>query len=292
MDFLEQLKLRVMVSSGAMATEMAKRDFQVGGNSAVWALEHPDVFKEVIKDTVLANADIIGAGNASANRFHLRRVGLHERAYSINRDLVRLARDACPPHCYLYGSMMDLGHLLQPLGDLSFEEAYEAYREQVLSAAEGGVDIVWIMTMSDIRMMEAAIKAVKENTSIPVIASMAFNHTPKGARTIMGVSPEEAGKKLNQAGADVIGANCGGISPAQVTDVLKEMAEVTNKPLVAKPNAGKPEVIDGVTIHPMSPEDMAAHVPAWIEAGAKIVSGCCGAGPEHIARIAEAVRIS
>jgi len=204
--------------------------------------------------------------------------------------LMRLGRQVCPPNCYLSGNISNLGHLLQPLGEVSYEEAYESFKEQALAMAEGGIDVVWVLTMTEIPATEAAIRAVKDTIKVPVMASMSFDATTKGARTIMGATPAEAAARLDRAGADVIGANCGGISPAQVVDVLKEMAGATRKPLVAKPNAGKPEVIDGATVHPMSPEDMAAHVPAWIEAGARVVSGCCGAGPEHIARIAEAVR--
>ena len=289
MDFLEQLGFRVMVASGGQATEMGKRGYALSGSLASWALEHPDAYKDLLKSYVDYGSDILYVTTSTSNRFRLKHLGLEEQAFRITRDVTKLVREVCPPNCYLCGTLGSLGQLLQPLGEVSLEDAYESYKEQLLAMTEAGIDLVWMLTMTDIVATEAAIKAVKDNTSLPIIASMVFDPTPKGFRTMMGVSPREAAEKLDQAGADVIGANCGSVGPAQVTDILKEMAQVTTKPLVAKPNAGIPEVINDREVFPVSPEEMAVHVPMWIAAGARVVSGCCGAGPEHIAKIAEVV---
>jgi len=290
MDFLKDVGSRVLVASGPLGTEMEKRGYLLSDNSALWSLKNPDLYKDVLRRFIDSGSEVIHGTNSSCNRIVLARLGMADQAFEVARDWAKLAKEACPPGCYLSGGMGNLGQLLQPLGEISYEDAYGGYKEQALAMAEGGVDLVWIMTMTDTPAMEAAIKAVKDNTALPVIASMVFNPTKKGYRTMMGHTPVEIAQRLDRAGADIIGANCGTISPSQTTEVLREMAGVTKKPLVAKPNAGKPEVVDGVTVHPMSPEDMAAHVPSWIEAGAKIVSGCCGASPEHIARIAEMAR--
>ena len=292
MDFLEQLESRVMVGFGATGTELEKGGFGLGGSAAVWQLEHPDVFVSLRKCWLELGVDIIPAGGSSANRLRLKLHGLEKDAPRINRELVRMAREICPPGRYVGGLMGNLGKLLQPLGEVSFEEAYESYAEQALAMADAGADLVWIQTMTDLVAMEAALKAIKENTSLPVVASMAFDLTPKGFRTVMGVTPQEAAEKLECVGADVIGANCGSVSPKEITEVIRQMAQVTTKPLAAKPNAGTPHAVDERMVHPVSPEEMAACVPGWIAAGARIVAGCCGSSPEHMAKIAEVVHSS
>ena len=290
MDFLEELESRVMVAFGAMSIELKKGGYSLSDNYLIWAVEHPDEWRDFLKACVDHGADILPAGGSPGNRFRLKHLGLEDQAFRLTRDGVKLGREVCPPNCYLSGLLGNLGQLLQPLGDINYEEAYESYKEQVMAMAEAGVDLVWILTMTDLPAMEAAIRAVKDNTNLPVIASMSFDPTPKGPKTMMGVNPKEVSEKLDQAGADVIGANCGGVSSAQVADILKDMTQVTNKMLVAKPNAGKPEVINDEMVYPVSPEEMASHVPEWIANGARIVGGCCGASVEHVARIAETVR--
>jgi len=289
-NILEDMASRVMVASGAQGTVLAEEGFSLGGSYAAWVLEHPDALKDLFLRYIDCGIDILSVACGSANRFRLGHFGLGEQARRINRDMVELTREICPPNCYLCGGMGDIGQLLEPLGEVSFEAAYDCYKEQALGMAEGSVDFIWIMTMTGLKSTEAAIKAVKDNTKLPVFASMAFDPTPKGPRTMMGVGPGEAAEKLDEAGADAVGLNCGGILMDDVDEALKEMARVTGKPLVAKPNAGIPEVAEGESVHPVSPEEMAAHVPVWIAEGARIVSGCCGAGPEHIAGISEAVR--
>jgi 5-methyltetrahydrofolate--homocysteine methyltransferase len=289
-DLLEQLKSRVMVVSIGLGVDMAEVGYSLSDNFAVWILENPDPYKKVLKGYIEHGADLLYIGSSAANRLRLKHLGLEDQAFRIARDGAKLGREVCPKNCYLCGGLGNLGQLLEPLGDISYEEAYESYKEQVLAMAEAGIDVVWIITMSEIRATEAAIRAVKDNTNLPVIATMFFDSTPKGYRTIMGNSPKEVADNLDKAGADLIGTNCGSITPVQVTDVLKEMAQATNKPLAAKPNAGKPEVDLGQSVYHVSPEEMAAQVPMWIENGARVVGGCCGAKIEHLSKMAEAVR--
>ncbi len=289
-DIQQDMASRVLVASGAQGTELARQGFPLGGNYAAWVLKHPEALKDICLSYIKSGIDIFSAACMSSNRFRLEHFGLGDQAFQISKDMVALIREICPPDCYVCGSLGELGQLLEPLGTITFEAAYDSYKEQVLGMAEGGVDFIWIMTMTDIKTTEAAIKAVKENSEVAVFASMAFDRTPKGPRTMMGVSPAAAAEKLSYAGADAIGLNCGGIPLDDVERVLREMAEVTRKPLISKPNAGMPQVSEGETTHPISPEEMADRVPDWIANGARIVSGCCGAGPEHIAKISEAVK--
>jgi 5-methyltetrahydrofolate--homocysteine methyltransferase len=289
-DIINDMASRVLVASGAQGTELGKRGFSLGDNYAEWVLKHPDVLKDLILRYVDCGSDILSASCTSSNRFRLEHFGLGDQAYRLSREMAELTKKYSPADCYVGGSLSDIGQLLEPLGEVSFEAAYASYREQVLGMAEGGVDFVWIGTMTDVNTTEAAIKAVKENSELPVFASMAFDSTPKGPKTMMGVSPAEAADKLDRAGADAIGLNCGGLLIDEVEAALKEMAPVTQKPLISKPNAGIPNVADGETSHPVSAEEMASHVPAWIDSGARVISGCCGSGPDHIDQISQAVK--
>ena len=292
MDFLGELKSRVMVGSGAIGTALEKEGFVLGGNAAVWQLEHPDIFRSLRQRWLDAGVDLVPGGGGSANRLRLEHYGFAEEAPRINREQIKMARQICPPGRYVCGLLGNLGKLMQPLGKVSYEEAYESYAEQAVAMADAGADLVWIETMTEVPAMEACIKAVKDNTSLPVIATMTFDPNPRGFRTMMGVGPQEAAEKLDCIGADVIGANCGKVSPAEMSEVLRQMAQVTAKPLAAKPNAGTPQVVDGQIVYPVKPEEMAACVPGWIAAGARVVTGCCGSSLEHIAKIAEVVHSS
>jgi 5-methyltetrahydrofolate--homocysteine methyltransferase len=185
---------------------------------------------------------------------------------------------------------MASGRMLEPMGDVTPAQLYDAFREEAVGYAEGGADVIWIMTMFDIQEAVLAVKAAKDFTKLPVMASMSFDFTPKGGRTMMGVDPKTSVEKLIEAGADVIGHNCGGATPEESTHILREMGTLTDMPLVAKPNAGIPESVDGRQVYPATPDRYAKEVPAWIAAGARVVGGCCGAGLEHTAKIAEAVK--
>jgi 5-methyltetrahydrofolate--homocysteine methyltransferase len=147
------------------------------------------------------------------------------------------------------------------------------------------------MTMMDIEEAVIAVNASKKTAPLlPVIASMAFDMTPHGARTMMGVDPKTAASRLVDAGADIVGLNCGGVTPEEATPILKQMREVTDKPLVSKPNAGKPEVIGDKTQWHTTPRQYAANAADWIAAGAKIIGGCCGSTPEHAAGIGDILK--
>jgi len=153
-----------------------------------------------------------------------------------------------------------------------------------------GADIIWIMTMTDLDEAVIGVKAAKDFSKLPVMAAMAFDNTPKGPRTIMGVDPKTAAIRLSEAGADVVGHNCGGADPGSVTRILDEMRQVIDKPLVAKPNAGTPVLVDGKTHWPETPEAFAAAASMWVKTGARVVGGCCGSTPAHAAAISQALK--
>lgn len=289
-DFLDRLQSEVLVFSGAVATALQPMGLDLGQSVARWQVEHPDAVQGLLRAYYEAGADIGLVDTSSSNRLILQKYGLADKTREYVSTLLRLGREITPPDRYLPGTMMATGHLLHPLGDVTFAELYDAFSEQAIAAAEVGVDLFWIMTMSDIEEAKAAIRAVKDHTGLPVVATMVFNPTPKGYRTMMGLDPATAARKLREAGADVVGANCGNASLKETTEIVKQTKQACECYVAAKPNAGMPELVDDKPVWTVTPEDFAREVPNWLAAGANIVSGCCGTGPEHIVGIAAAVK--
>jgi len=288
-NFLERLNTDVLVTFGAVATELEKDGFDLSGFLGGWVVDHPDAYQRLLKAYVDIGCDLLGVTGSQGARFRLEKWGLQDKVIEINIKATKIVREVTPPNCFVVGTCMASGKMLEPFGDATPELLYDVFREEAVGYAEGGADVLWIMTMFDIQEAVLAVKAAKDFTQLPVIASMSFDFTPKGGRTIMGVDPKTAVEKLLDAGADVIGHNCGGATPEESTHILREMGALTDKPLVVKPNAGIPESVDGRQVYPATPERYAKEVPNWIAAGARIVGGCCGAGLEHTAKIAEAV---
>jgi 5-methyltetrahydrofolate--homocysteine methyltransferase len=201
----------------------------------------------------------------------------------------------CPPRKFVAGSIGPTGHLpdtYEPLGDTSEEEFYANFREQALALAEGGVDVFAIETMMYPEEAVAAIHAAQESTGLPVMCTMFFKWEKEHNRdrTMWGTSPEQAAKILGEAGADVVGCNCGDGGPERAAAIVQAMRRVTNGLLIAYPNAGLPRMQAGRTLYELPPDEMAAKYPSILDAGANVVGACCGSTPAHIARIAEVVR--
>ncbi len=288
--FLEAITTEPLVCYGAVATMLIERGFDMSGCLGKWFLDNPDELRRITMQYVDAGCGIVGSAGSQSGPWKLARWGLQDKIIELNRGVTKIIKEILPQGYFVAGTILPTGKLLKPLGDLDREELGDAYREEVVGYAEGGADVIWVMTMMDIEEAVIAVKAAKKFSNLPVIASMAFDVTPKGARTMMGVDPKTAATQLVEAGADIVGHNCGGVTPEEVTLILEEMSEVTNSPLVSKPNAGKPEVADGKTRWPFTPLQYATEVPKWVAAGARIVGGCCGSTPEHAARISEALK--
>lgn len=290
-DFLERLNNEVLVCQGANATNLISKGLDVSRSPARWLIEHPKVVEEHILEFVDAGSDIILCSSAGANRFHLKKYGLQDKVADFNLEVARLWREITPKDRLLLATLYSTGQLLEPAGDATFEEIYESYHEQMTILVQIEFDAVWVMTMGDIREAHAAVQAIKDCSSLPVVASMAFSSGKKGFHTMMGNTPQDAAMNLQDSGADVVGANCGDIGLLEVTDVIKEMRTASDCFLVAKPNAGIPKSVDGKIVYDVSQTEFADASLDWIAAGAGIVGGCCGTSPVHIARIADAVKI-
>jgi 5-methyltetrahydrofolate--homocysteine methyltransferase len=290
--FLETIEREPLACFGAVATMLIERGFDMSGCLGKWLLDNPGELRWLTRQYMEAGCRILGAAGSQSGPWRLRNWGLQDRILELNSGVTRIIKEMLPRGYYVVGTILPTGKLLKPLGDLDREELGDAYREEVTGYVEGGADVIWVMTMMDIEEAVTAVKAAKEFSKLPVIASMAFDVTPKGARTMMGVDPKTAAIRLTEAGADIVGHNCGGATPQEVTRILNEIREVTAVPLVSRPNAGTPEVADGKTCWPFSPQQYAEEVPKWLAAGARIVGGCCGSTPEHAARISRVLQNS
>ncbi len=178
--------------------------------------------------------------------------------------------------------MSATGQMLEPYGTMTEQQAFDSYKEQAEILEEGGVDGYIIETMYDLKETLIALRAIKAVNDLPVIVSMTFETVKNGGRTIMGNTAEECAIALTEAGADVIGANCGSLSPMELSEIVKMMVGVTDVPIAVQPNAGKPRLEGLKAVFDMSPEDFAEGIAACIENGAKIVGGCCGTSPAHL----------
>ena len=287
---LQRLQKEILVRNGAIGTMVKEKGAELGGCIGQWITDHPEPFQRLLQDYFQAGCHICGGGTSGLNRFRLEKFGLQNKVRELNRQIMRLACAVKPRDGFIPGTIGPTGKFLKPAGDLSFEQALEAFSEQAEALAEGGADMIAIDTMYDLEEAVAALRAAKSTTRLPVLVSFAFQPDPKGFHTMMGLSPEAAAIRLEQEGADIVGANCGGVSPEQMTSVVELMKKNCSKPICAKPNAGSPQVVEGKEVYRASPEHLAERVPDWIKAGAQMVSGCCGTTPEHLQRMADRVK--
>ncbi len=275
--FRKALSEGVLVFDGAMGTMLQKLGMKPGGCPDELVLTEPEMILKVHRAYREAGADIITTNTFGANAVKLREYGLEPRLGEINSRAAALARKAAGPEGLVAGDMGPTGAFLEPVGDLSFDEAVKIFTDQAGALREGGADLVLIETMMDIREVKAAIMAAK-SLGIPAAVTMTFDET---MRTVLGTSPEAFAVTASALGADCIGANCS-LGSEGILKAITAMAAVTDTPLMAQPNAGIPRLEDGKTIFPDSPAEMAAFVPAFVEKGVRVLGGCCGTTPDHI----------
>jgi len=274
-----------ILTDGACGTELHKRGWTGGEASEKAILDRPDAVREIAQAYVRAGSDIVLTNTFGGTRIKLAKAGLDAEMARINRSGAELSRQAAGEGRLVFGSMGPTGEMLEPLGDLAAGAAEDAYAGQAAALAEGGVDGLVVETMSDLGEALAALRGARKATDLPVVVCMAFEEGAKGYATMMGVRPGQAAREFDAAGADVVGANCG-VTIAAMVEVVRELRSATDKPIWAKPNAGKPELVDGATVYRETVEEFIRHFPRLVEAGAHFVGGCCGTTPEHIRLLA------
>lgn len=268
----------MILFDGAMGTMLQQAGLPAGACPEAWCLVKPELVTAVHKKYVDSGATVIETNTFGASRPKLAHYGLGDSVKKICFAAVRAAREACQPNTRIAGSVGPTGQLLQPLGELAFEDAYQAFAEQISALDEAEVDYILIETIIDIQEMRAALLAAKAVSKKPVICQLTFE---KDGRTVTGTDPQTAAVILDKLGADIIGANCS-LGPSQLVAVVEAMSAGTSKPIIVQPNAGMPELEQGKTHYHMSPDEFAAWIPKLAAAGATYFGGCCGTTPEHI----------
>jgi 5-methyltetrahydrofolate--homocysteine methyltransferase len=280
---------RLLVADGAWGTEFVRMGLAAGEVCERWNIEHADKVRAVAVSYVEAGADIILTNTFGGNPLKLAKAGLRGQAGELNRRGVEISREAARGKVLVFASMGPTGEFVAPLGAVSESEMVECFAEQVEAIVSASPDGIVIETMTDLVEAKAALRAVRENSRLPVVVTMTFQKGARGYATMMGVRAEDAARELDAAGADALGANCGaGI--ADIIEVAKLMRPVTGRPLWFKPNAGLPELVHGQTIYRETPGQMVSRLRDLAAAGADIVGGCCGATPEHIRLLAQEAR--
>ncbi|MDR7868751.1 MAG: homocysteine S-methyltransferase family protein [Sporomusaceae bacterium] len=275
----------IFVFDGAMGTMLQQAGLAPGDCPELWNVENPAAVTAIHRRYVETGADIIETNTFGANRIKLSHYGLENRVAELNAAAAKAARAACGPKTKIAGSVGPTGKFIAPLGELSFDDAYEVYYEQISALDAAGVDMVIIETVIDIQEMRAALLAVKAATAKPVVCQLSFG---ADGRTLTGTDPRTAAIVLEAMGADIIGANCS-LGPAQLLPVVAELAAACSLPVSVQPNAGMPELVNGQTVFPMSPAEMGEWTPKLVAAGATYLGGCCGTTPEHIKAIKAAL---
>lgn len=275
----------VICGDGAWGTLLIDRGLAAGHPPESWTLDRPDVLSDIAGEYLAAGAELLTTNTFGASSIRLASHGLGDRGDEINTRAVELLHAVSNGRAWINASMGPTGRLLKPLGDLDPSEASDAFAHQAAALARAGADVISVETMTDLDEAELAVKAARTAApGVPVIATMTFEVTPRGVFTIMGVSAERAARALADAGANLVGANCGhGIQTMQV--VVREFTAHASTPIVVRPNAGLPERREGRLLYAEDPATFAAVARHLVVPGVALIGGCCGTTPAHIRQL-------
>ena len=280
---------RTLVADGAWGTALQAKGMKGGECPELWNAEHPEKVLEIARSYINAGSNLIETNTFGGNRYKLEYYGLGDQIFELNKTGAEISRKAAGDDNWVMASIGPTGKMTV-MGDVTEKDFYRVFKEQSVALAAGGADAIIVETMSAIDEAVAAVKAAKENTALEVICTFTFEPTVQGEyRTMMGVSPAEASIAAVNAGADIVGANCGK-GYEGMTQIIEEIKSVLPEiPVIIQANAGLPELIDGVSVFPATPEEMAGENNLWIKAGVNIIGGCCGTTDRHIHAIRKAL---
>lgn len=274
---------------GAMGTMLIQAGLASGDSPEEWNVLHPDKIRQIHRNYIQAGSQIILTNSFGGTSVRLESHGLQDKAIELNRvaaENARIEADAASQPVLVAGSIGPTGQLLEPLGTLSLAQAEKTFQDQATGLLEGGVDLFWIETMSDLNEVKAAVSSIRSMSNLPIAVSMSFD---SHGHTMMGISPVRAVKELKKMDIQLLGANCGTGSD-ELIEAIKEMRSADRDLiLIAKANAGIPEVVGKEVVYNGSPELMAAYAIEVYKLGARLIGGCCGNSPDHIQAMAEAL---
>lgn len=285
MTLLEDIKHRVLLGDGAMGTQLQIAGLESGGCGEAWNLDHPERVLAIQRRYAEAGSDIILTNTFGASRIMLNRHDEGERTVEINKAGVAVAREAIGGHGYVLGDIGPFGGLMEPYGEIPREDVERAFREQARALIEGGADGIIVETQTALEELEIAIAAAKEAGAAVIIGSIAFDRMldEDDVRTMMGISPEMAAEFMAEHGCHILGLNCGtGVDMRMAARIVERYRRAGGLPVMAQPNAGAPVLENMKVLYKETPEEMSAGLPSLLQAGARIVGGCCGSTPDHI----------
>lgn len=280
-----------IVADGGMGTELQRAGLEPGGCGEEWNLVHPDRVQSIQRRYVEAGAQILLTNTFGTNPFVLSRYGLDEKAAAIATSAVRNARAAAGGRAWVLGDIGPCGGFLEPLGEIAPGALEAAWRSVMGAMLDEGVDGIILETMTAIEELVLGLRVARELDAPIVMASMAYDRVGGGFKTMMGVDPAHAAAACVEAGADLVGANCGRLEPEDFIDVALRLREGASVPLIVQPNAGQPRLEGETIVYPRNPASLA---PALRDLArhAAIVGGCCGTTPDHVRAFADALRAS
>jgi 5-methyltetrahydrofolate--homocysteine methyltransferase len=287
---LDELKSgKILISDGAWGTFLQAKGLQPGECPEEWNITHADDVLDIAKSYIDAGSDMVETNSFGGSKYKLANYGLQDKVFELNKAAAEISRKAAT-NKYVLGSIGPTGKILM-MGEVTSVDLYEAFKEQAMALEAGGADAIMIETMTDMEEAVQAIKAAKENTACEIFCTMTFDKTIQGDfRTMMGVSPADMVEQIIDAGAELIGANCGNGSKDMI-GIVKEIRKTNQDiPILIHANAGAPMYKDGETVFPESPDEMCTYAQGLINAGANIIGGCCGTTPAHIAKIVESLK--
>lgn len=310
-EFRDRLLQGKMILDGATGSNLQERGMPAGVCPEEWILQNPEVLKELQVEYFLSGSDAVYAPTFSGNRIKLEEYGLQDRLEEMNRDLVRISKEAirearvrmkteleqkekvteealaiAERPLYVIGDLTMTGKQVEPMGPLSFEELVDIYKQQIRALVAAEVDFLVVETMMSLQECRAAVIAAKETCDLPVMVTLTFD---EDGRTLFGTDPETAALVMTTMGVDAVGVNCS-TGPDKMCDVVRKMTRYADVPIIAKPNAGLPQLEDGKTVYGMEAPEFAEEMMALVEAGADILGGCCGTTPQHIALMVQKLR--
>lgn len=282
-EFQTQIKFPLLLD-GATGSNLMVAGMPRGVCTEIWVRDHKDVFLRLQKAYIEAGSQVIYAPTFGGNRISLSMHGLENEIEALNKTLVSYSLEAADDKVLVAGDLTTTGKMMAPAGELSYEQAFEVYQEQIHYLAEAGVDLLAVETMISIEETLAALDAALSVCDLPVMCSMTIE---SDGSLFTGGNIFEAALALESAGASAVGINCS-VGPEQLVAIIRTLYETVSIPVIAKPNAGMPVIDDlGQAVYNMTPQDFALHMKTLVDMGASIVGGCCGTTPEFIHRMAE-----